>query len=94
MLGPMTAGIFRVARERQEMLEPTLLGAWNVKSPNFIAQDAVEFESGGRRYEPGVLNAQGLVGMEASIGLLTGLGIETVAKRLLGLKEMLCGGLD
>ena len=94
MLGPMTAGIFRVARERQEMLEPTLLGAWNVKSPNFIAQDAVEFESGGRRYEPGVLNAQGLVGMEASIDLLTGLGIETVAKRLLGLKEMLCGGLD
>jgi len=94
MLGPMTAGIFRVARERQEMLEPTLLGAWNVKSPNFIAQDAVEFEPGGRRYEPGVLNAQGLVGMEASIDLLTGLGIETVAKRLLELKAMLCGGLD
>jgi len=94
MLGPMTAGIFRVASERQEMLEPSLLGAWNVKSPNFIAQDAVEFEPGGRRYEPGVLNAQGLVGMEASIELLTGLGIDTVATRLLELKAMLCAGLD
>jgi len=94
MLGPMTAGIFRVARDRQELLQPSLLGAWNVKSPNFIAQDAVEFEPGGRRYEPGVLNAQGLVGMQASIDLLTGLGIETVAKRLLELKAMLCTGLD
>jgi cysteine desulfurase / selenocysteine lyase len=93
MLGPMTAGIFRVARARQEMLEPSLLGAWNVKSPNFIARDAVEFEPGGRRYEPGVLNAQGLVGMQASIDLLTGLGIDTVAKRLLDLKTMLCDGL-
>jgi len=94
MLGPMTAGIFRVARDRQELLQPTLLGAWNVKSPNFIAQDAVEFEPGGRRYEPGVLNAQGLVGMQASIDLLTGLGINTVAARLLELKAMLCTGLD
>lgn len=94
MLGPMTAGIFRVASERQTILEPSLLGAWNVKSPNFIAQDAVEFEAGGRRYEPGVLNAQGLVGMEASIDLLTGLSIDTVAKRLLELKALLCAGLD
>jgi len=94
MLGPMTAGIFRVARDRQEGLHPSLLGAWNVKSPDFIAQDAVDFEPGGRRYEPGVLNAQGLVGMQASIDLLTGLGIDTVAARLLELKAMLCVGLD
>jgi cysteine desulfurase / selenocysteine lyase len=94
MLGPMTAGIFRVARDRQDLLKPTLLGAWNVKSPNFIAQDAVEFEPGGRRYEPGVLNAQGLIGMQASIDLLTSLGINKVAARLLELKAMLCAGLD
>lgn len=94
MLGPMTAGIFYVDRRRQESLHPSLLGAWNVKSPNFIAQDAVQFESGGRRYEPGVLNAQGLVGMQASIELLTGIGIGTVAKRLMELKAVLCAGLD
>ena len=94
MLGPMTAGIFYVDRSRQEALHPSLLGAWNVKSPNFVAQDAVDFEPGGRRYEPGVLNAQGLVGMQASIELLTGIGIENVAKRLMELKAMLCDGLD
>ena len=90
----MTAGIFRVAKERQEELRPSLLGAWNVKSPQFVAQDAIDFEAGGRRYEPGVLNAQGLIGMQASIDLLTGLGINTVAARLLELKAMLCDGLD
>ena len=94
MLGPMTAGIFYVDRHRQEALHPSLLGAWNVKSPNFVAQDAVDFEPGGRRYEPGVLNAQGLVGMQASIELLTGIGIESVAKRLMELKEILCAGLN
>lgn len=94
MLGPMTAGIFRVARECQETLHPSLLGAWNVKSPQFLARDAVDFEPGARRYEPGVLNAQGLVGMQASIDLLTGLGIDEVAKRLLELKAMCCAGLD
>jgi len=94
MLGPMTAGLFFVKRLRFEMLEPTLIGAWNVKSPNFIAQDAVDFEPGARRYEPGVLNAQGLLGMEASMDLLTGIGIEKVAERLLKLKEHLIEGLE
>lgn len=94
MLGPMTAGIFYVAKNRQEHLHPSLLGAWNVKSPNFIAQDKVDFETGGRRYEPGVLNAQGLVGMEASLELLTGIGIEGIAKRLLELKSQLITGIQ
>lgn len=94
MLGPMTAGIFYVAKKRQEHLHPSLLGAWNVKSPNFIAQDKVDFEPGGRRYEPGVLNAQGLVGMEASLELLTGIGIESISKRLLELKTQLITGIQ
>lgn len=94
MLGPMTAGIFYVNRSRFDTLSPTLLGAWNVKSPNFIAQDFVAFEPGARRYEPGVLNAQGLLGMRASIEMLTGIGIPEVSKRLMALKAMLCEGLE
>ncbi len=94
MLGPMTAGIFYVDKSRFEMLAPSLLGAWNVKSPNFVAQDAVEFEPGGRRYEPGVLNAQGLLGMKASIDLLVGHGIDAVSARLLELKNHLCEELE
>lgn len=94
MLGPMTAGLFYVKRSRLETLEPSLIGAWNVKSPNFIAQDAVDFEPGGRRFEPGVLNVQGLLGMKASMDLLTEIGVNKVAARLLELKSHLLEGLD
>lgn len=94
MLGPMTAGIFYVKRSRMAELHPALVGAWNVKCPNFIADNKVDFEPGGRRYEPGVLNAQGLVGMQASMDLLTGIGIDEVSKRLLSLKQLLVEGLS
>lgn len=94
MLGPMTAGIFYVDPEKFGQLRPSLLGAWNVKSPNFVAQDRVEFEEGGRRYEPGVLNAPGLFGMKVSLDLLTGIGIGNVARRLLDLKAALREGLE
>lgn len=94
MLGPLTAGIFYVKRSRMAELHPALVGAWNVKCPNFIAEDKVDFETGGRRYEPGVLNAQGLLGMQASIELLTGIGIEKVAERLLVLKKQIVVGVQ
>ncbi len=94
MLGPSSAGVVYVAKGRQESLRPSLYGAWNVISPNFITRDEIVFESGARRYEPGVLNASGLLGMEASIDLLSGIGLDRVAARLLELKAHLCEGLD
>ena len=94
MLGPSAAGVVYVAKARQELLRPSLYGAWNVVSPNFIARDGIDFEPGARRYEPGVLNASGLLGMEASADLLSGIGIDHIAARLLELKAHLCEGLD
>ncbi len=94
MLGPMAAGIFYVREEVQEMLRPSLLGAWNVKSPNFIAQDDVQFETGGRRYEPGVLNAVGIIGMKAALEMLQEIGIENISARLLKLKSHLVPKLE
>lgn len=94
MLGPMTAGIFRVKKARIEELAPSLLGAWNVKCPNFVASDQIEFEPGGRKYEPGVLNAQGLFGMKASMELILDQGVESIASRLLELKEHLVKELE
>lgn len=89
MLGPMAAGIVYVREELHDVLRPSLLGAWNVKSPNFIAQDEVEFEPGGRRYEPGVLNAAGIIGMKAGLELLLEVGIENISAHLLSLKAHL-----
>ena len=94
MLGPMAAGIVYVREEVQEQLRPTLLGSWNVRSPNFIAQPDIVFERGGRRYEPGVLNVAGILGMKAGLELLLEKGIPEVSAQLLRLKSRLIRGLE
>lgn len=93
MLGPMSAGIFYVKEELQDMLRPSLLGSWNVRSPNFIAQEEIAFERGGRRYEPGALNISGILGMKAGIELIQEVGLEAISMQLLKLKARLHTGL-
>ncbi len=89
MLGPMSAGIFYVREELQEQLRPALLGSWNVRSPRFIAQERIAFEPGGRRYEPGVLNVNGILGMKAGLELILEVGVDVIAAQLLRLKTRL-----
>jgi selenocysteine lyase/cysteine desulfurase len=94
MLGPMSAGIFYVREELQDMLRPSLLGSWNVRSPNFIAQEEIAFEQGGRRYEPGALNISGILGMKAGIDLIQEVGLPAISAQLLKLKARLHAGLE
>jgi selenocysteine lyase/cysteine desulfurase len=94
LLGPLAIGIVYVKKKHFDLVRPTLLGAWNVKSPNFIAQDRVEFVPTAQRYEPGVLNAAGIHGMKAAIELIASHGIDAVAARLLELKAYLVAQLE
>ena len=90
----MAIGIVYVKKERFEELRPSLLGAWNVHSPDFIAQDEIRFHPTAQRYEPGVLNASGIVGLKAALEMLLEVGEEAVAERLMALKAHLLVGLD
>jgi selenocysteine lyase/cysteine desulfurase len=87
MLGPLGAGIFYVKRKHFATLSPSLVGAWNVRSPGFIAQPEVNFEETARRYEPGSLNMLALFGMKASLELILGLGVKQIEARLLDLRS-------
>ncbi|GMU93595.1 MAG: aminotransferase [Candidatus Hydrogenedentota bacterium] len=89
MLGPCGAGIVYVSERHHELVRPTLLGSCNVVSPHFIAQSAIRFEHGARRYEPGALNLPGILGMGAALRLLLELGIERVGTRILNLRRAL-----
>lgn len=93
LLGPLGAGIFYVRKERQSLLRPALVGAWNIRSPGFIAQSELECEEGARRYECGALYALGILGMRASMELLLELGIEAIRERILSLHAFLAEGL-
>jgi selenocysteine lyase/cysteine desulfurase len=89
MLGPLAIGIVYVKRTHFELLRPTLLGAWNVVSPNFQALDEIRFVPTAQRYEPGVLNIAGIRGMKAALDFFLGLGPDRIAARLLELKAYL-----
>jgi cysteine desulfurase/selenocysteine lyase len=88
MLGPLGAGIFYVKRKHFDILRPSLVGAWNVRSPGFVAQPEIAFEATARRYEPGALNMLALHGMKASLELILGLGVKQIEARLLDLRTM------
>ena len=93
LLGPVAIGVVYVKKELFELCRPTLLGSWNIKAPNFVAQNQVEFVEGAQRYEPGVLNVPGVAGMKATIDLLLEIGIEKVAERILSIRSRLVFGL-
>ncbi len=87
MLGPLGAGIFYVKKCHFDRLKPSLLGSWNVFSPNFIAQADIKFYPGARRYEPGSLNVPGILAMKAGVDLILELGPEAVAARISKLRR-------
>lgn len=89
MLGPMAIGIVYVARRNFEICRPTLLGAWNVKSPQFITQPDIEFFETAQRYEPGVLNITGVYGLRASLDMLQGVTIDRVSAAILDAADFL-----
>jgi cysteine desulfurase/selenocysteine lyase len=93
MLGPLAIGIVYVARRNFERCQPTLLGAWNIRSPQFIAQDRIEFYETAQRYEPGVLNITGMYGMKASLEMLAAAGADAVATAILDVADYLHGRL-
>jgi selenocysteine lyase/cysteine desulfurase len=93
MLGPLAIGIVYVAKRNFELCRPTLLGAWNVRSPEFVAQEEIVFEETARRYEPGVLNIAGMYGMKASLDMLVAAGLGNVRSSILQVRDTLQGRL-
>ena len=93
LLGPVSIGVVFVRKDRFDLCRPLLLGSRNIKCPGYVAQTEMEFVQSAQRYEPGVLNMPGIVGMRAAMRLLLDAGIERVAERITGLRAYLGEGL-
>ena len=89
MLGPSGAGILFVKKSRHDLLRPSMIGGWNVVSPNFISQHEVKFETGGRKFEPGAYTHTVLAGLKAAVELLLEAGPNQIADQLRMLTQML-----
>mgnify|MGYP002632175417 CR=1 FL=1 len=94
MLGPMAIGIVYVARRNFEICRPTLLGAWNVRSPEFLTEKTIKFVDSAQRYEPGVLNSVGIYGMRAGLEMLLETGLDVVSQAILDTSDHLRVGLE
>jgi selenocysteine lyase/cysteine desulfurase len=89
MLGPSGAGILFVKKSRHDLLRPSMIGGWNVVSPNFISQREVKFETGGRKFEPGAYTHTVLAGLKAAVELLLEAGPNEVSRRISALTQTL-----
>ncbi len=94
LLGPCAAGILFVRRELQEKLNPPVYGWHNVKNPNFVAQEKIEFKNDARKFEAGTQNLVGLVGLIAAMELALEMGIENIAAELLRKRALLVPALQ
>lgn len=82
LLGPCGAGIFYVRRALQESLNPPVYGWHNIRNPNFVAQETIEFRNDARKFEAGTQNLVGLNGLIAAMELALEVGIDNIAAEL------------
>ena len=83
LLGPCGAGILYVRKEYQELVKPCVYGWHNVKSPNYLTANHIEFRKDARRYEAGSASLLGVVGLRAALELILEIGVDNIAAELL-----------
>ncbi|MDR3457368.1 MAG: aminotransferase class V-fold PLP-dependent enzyme [Verrucomicrobiae bacterium] len=94
LLGPCGAGVFYVKKDLQEKLNPPVYGWHNVRNPDFVAQDKIEFRTGAAKFEAGTHNLVGLVGLLAAMELALEIGVEEIARELLRKRAWLVPALQ
>ncbi|MDB6064506.1 MAG: Aminotransferase class [Pedosphaera sp.] len=94
LLGPCAAGLMYVRQSQQEKLRPPVYGWNNVRCPNFVAQEQIEFRKNAQRFEAGTYNFLGLVGLNAAMELLLEIGVENIAAELLRKRTWLVPALQ
>jgi selenocysteine lyase/cysteine desulfurase len=93
LLGPCAAGILYVRQSLQDRLVPAVFGWNNVRSPSFVAGEAIKLQQGGQRYEAGSANLLGLVGLHAAMELIQSVGVDAIAAELLRKRAWLAPAL-
>lgn len=94
LLGPCGAGFLFVKRAWHERLQPVVHGWNNVRCPDFVAQERIEFRRGAHRYEAGSHNLLGLVGLRAALELILEIGVDAIAAELLRKRAWLVPALQ
>jgi selenocysteine lyase/cysteine desulfurase len=94
LLGPQGIALLYVKRAQFERLQPLLVGWKSARASKDFATQSFTPADTARRYEPGSLNALGIVGLHAALQLLQRVGVSAIAERLTGLRALLAPALQ
>jgi selenocysteine lyase/cysteine desulfurase len=90
LLGPEGAGLFYIRRELVDRLHPVGVGWYSVEGAWDFGTTDFRLKPHAGRWESGALNLAGIFALGASLELLLGAGIDSVASRVFELTDYLC----
>ena len=90
LLGPEAAAVFYIRREHLDHLRPTGVGWKSVVDDMDFKHIDLRLKPSAARYEGGSPNTAGLLGLGASVDLLTQIGTERIARRVLEVTDLAC----
>jgi selenocysteine lyase/cysteine desulfurase len=93
MLGPEGAGLAYIRRDRLPLLRATGVGWNSVVQGSDFSHIQLKLRPNAARYEGGSQNMAGMIGMGASIALLSSLGVANVAEAILEITDHACAEL-
>ncbi|MCK6602682.1 MAG: aminotransferase class V-fold PLP-dependent enzyme [Bacteroidetes bacterium] len=93
LMGPMGTGFVFVSEELRTMLNQAYVGWLSVESPWTFFDLNQRLAKDARRYEPGTLNAMGIVGLTESVSLLLEIGVKNIEKQVTSLNQYLLKGM-
>lgn len=93
LLGGEGSAVFYVSERARDRVPPLFSGWWNVKHERSYLDYALDFHSGGRRYEPGTLPMANVAGLSAALDLLEEVGADVIQAGILQVTRALKRGL-
>jgi cysteine desulfurase / selenocysteine lyase len=93
LLGPFAMGWLYSRKELLERLTPVEVGQASVVERDSYLDYGLEFHPSAARFECGVVNLEGVSGVQASLDLISSIGRETIHQRIMALNDMLVEGL-
>ncbi len=94
LLGPEGIALFYCRHKRLELLKTASVGWASVQNASDYLPYDLTLRPEAARFERGTTNTVGIVGMGAATDLLLSLGVDRVERRIKGLTDRLCRGLE
>ncbi len=90
MLGPEGAALFYCRQEHLDLLRPLGVGWNSVVNEHDFGRIELTLKPTAERYEGGSANCAGLIGLGASLEMLSSFGFEAIASRVLEITDLAC----